>query len=69
MPIYAELRDKTSYPLLKRKLHSLGARFGWSVEMTESAPERVGTDTLYPVLIKIHQKVANGEKATTPLGA
>ena len=69
VPIYAELRDKTSYPLLKRKLHSLGERFGWSVEMTESAPERVGTDTMYPVLIKIHQKVANRDKATTPLGA
>lgn len=53
VPIYAGLREQTSYRLLKRKLEKLAARFGCTVEMREFSPYHEGRDRMYPVVIQL----------------
>jgi hypothetical protein len=60
VPIYAELREQTSYRLLKQKLEKLAQRFGCTVEMREFSTYSEGGETMYPVVLRLQplQQVA-----------
>ena len=53
VPIYAELREQTSYRLLIRKLDKLAAQFGCAVEMREFDPYYEGHERMHPVVIRL----------------
>ncbi len=51
-PVYAQMREKTSYKIIGRQLDRIGEELGIEFELTELPTYQVGDDTMHPVIIQ-----------------
>lgn len=52
LPIFAQLRDATSYPLISKQLDRMGDKLRIKFSMTEFETYTVGNDVMHPVIIE-----------------
>lgn len=52
LPIYAQMREKTSYAIIKKQLEKLSEGSGLRFEIEELGSYKSGNDTMYEVLIR-----------------
>ncbi len=58
IPIIAEARETTSYPLIQRHLNRLGKKYGVQYEMREVDQRTEGGDTMHVVILEPHKTEA-----------
>ena len=53
IPIYAEMRDQTSYAIVKSKLNDYAKNYGMQFEMEELGTYNEGADTMHQVVLRL----------------
>ncbi len=52
IPILAEARDQTSYPIIAKQINKLGNKYGYTYEMEEMGDYENGADTMHRVVLR-----------------
>jgi hypothetical protein len=53
LPIFAQMRESTSYPLIKTHLDGLSKRLGVKIEMEELGEYQYGGDTMHKIILRV----------------
>ena len=59
IPIYAELREKTSYPLVLKHIESFARKLDAELQIKEFESYREGPDIMHPMLIRVTPHISS----------